>query len=427
MKKAVPEKKISKTKMDFAKELLGYSVAAGAALTIAHPIGAEVHYSGNQSILVDIDQSYEIDLDGDVNGELSDEFSFEFFIEDSGGANRFGISIQGLESGNNILFTTGPGPLFPKNAYRFAAYDSIQSIMPSIEWGASAVPNMVSFDEGYGNFVGVQGYIGVQFEITGAKHYGWIEYKGNADGTSGTILGWAYEKDAGVSISAGECLANTTYYLDKDGDGFGAGVPLDNQSDCVAPTHPDGDYILTGGDCDDNDPDEHPGQIWYLDSDGDGFGDGNPTTECEQPAGYALNDGDCDDTDPNEIPDQIWYRDVDVDGFGDPSSQSAPSCTKPPGYVADNTDCDDNNYDVKSSMTWYKDSDGDGFGDPSSPSPDLSCVPVAGFIVSDSSDCDDTTYNDTIEDCDDTLHQAGGGGSSSDDWYECFINTIKIK
>ena len=42
---------------------------------------------------------------------------------------------------------------------------------------------------------------------------------------------------------------------------------------------------------------------WYLDYDGDGFGDASqPYDGCDAPSGYVTNDNDCDDTDPDTWP-----------------------------------------------------------------------------------------------------------------------------
>ena len=49
-------------------------------------------------------------------------------------------------------------------------------------------------------------------------------------------------------------------------------------------------------DCDDADADEHPGQTWYADGDGDGFGNLSASqVSCLQPAGYVLDNTDCED------------------------------------------------------------------------------------------------------------------------------------
>ena len=54
---------------------------------------------------------------------------------------------------------------------------------------------------------------------------------------------------------------------------------------------------------------------WYLDGDGDGLGAGDPEPSCTQPDGYALNSGDCDDGEPRVRPglDEIVYNGLDDD------------------------------------------------------------------------------------------------------------------
>ncbi|MBN2495247.1 MAG: hypothetical protein JXR96_11685 [Deltaproteobacteria bacterium] len=75
----------------------------------------------------------------------------------------------------------------------------------------------------------------------------------------------------------------------------------------------DGDGIGAELDCDDLDDEVSEAGTWYLDEDGDGYGaDGQTTEACEQPDGYAARGGDnCPEVDN---PDQA---DSDGDGVGD--------------------------------------------------------------------------------------------------------------
>jgi hypothetical protein len=146
---------------------------------------------------------------------------------------------------------------------------------------------------------------------------------------------------------------------------------------------PDG-YLATAGDCDDDDPSVHPETddwcdgidqdcdgttdeddvIWYLDTDEDGYGGETGKVSCEPLEGHVLTSGDCDDGDPDIHPgvpdddcdeldddcdDQLdedsvlesWHYDLDGDTYGD-EGFSIESCSQPYlGMITEGTDCND--------------------------------------------------------------------------------------
>ena len=166
---------------------------------------------------------------------------------------------------------------------------------------------------------------------------------------------------------------------DNDGDGWGddgTGV-FDPGSDCDdtdSNVNPDTIEVCDGIDnnCDGRIDETTAGDAatWYLDADGDGFGDlANPTPDCSQPVGYVSNSLDCDDAaaavnpSATEVCDTIdnncdgqldedsaanaltWYLDSDGDLYGDAAFVRI-ACQPPTSYVADNTDCNDSSATV---------------------------------------------------------------------------------
>ena len=128
-----------------------------------------------------------------------------------------------------------------------------------------------------------------------------------------------------------------TWYRDEDGDGFGSSQSV---YQCSQPPR----YVLESGDCDDSDGDIGPGaaevcndkdddcdgevdedaadaSVWYVDTDGDGFGSPlDPRTACARPAGYADNADDCEDTlaEVNPGQDEVCGDGLDNDCDGAP-------------------------------------------------------------------------------------------------------------
>ncbi len=137
---------------------------------------------------------------------------------------------------------------------------------------------------------------------------------------------------------------------DRDGDN------ADNEDDC-APDDPTGDATVT----------------WFLDADGDGFGDvAAQVLVCEtatDPAGYVQTSTDCDDTDAEVHPDALEVCDDDD--------------------VDDDCDgvADDDDDEVSGQGTWYVDADGDGLGD--SGSPTSACDLPSGYAATGGDLCDD--------------------------------------
>ena len=136
----------------------------------------------------------------------------------------------------------------------------------------------------------------------------------------------------------------------------------------------DGTYLYADETCDPGDQncdgDDDAGAIdsneYWLDSDGDGFGAGSTEASCEPtaPSGYSTDGSDCDDASAERFPgapdvcgDNIdqdcdgmdgqsatvitWYQDADGDGFGDPSASVLSCGDAYEGYVTIATDCDD--------------------------------------------------------------------------------------
>ncbi|MCB9764220.1 MAG: hypothetical protein H6739_30895 [Alphaproteobacteria bacterium] len=153
-----------------------------------------------------------------------------------------------------------------------------------------------------------------------------------------------------------------TYYADSDGDGYGS--PDYTRQACEAPAG----YVSDSSDCDDSDASSYPGAIedcdqddddcdgtvdegatttYYLDLDGDGYGDDGYTAEaCSAPTSYYVTSGgDCDDADSDYNPGATAGcdgNDYDCDGLvdndGDGDGYSDISCG--------GLDCDDSDASI---------------------------------------------------------------------------------
>jgi hypothetical protein len=251
----------------------------------------------------------------------------------------------------------------------------------------------------------------------------------------------------------------TSFYADSDGDGYGnpdiltEGCELpegysNNGSDCDDgnnQSHPGADEICDGEDNNCNEEvDEDLNIDFYIDLDGDGFGnDDNIVSECQAELGLATIGGDCDDENAaispiaTEVCDEVdnncneeidegvqttYYLDFDTDGFGD-AQTTLMACTPAEGYVLNDDDCNDtdsqaypnavefcdntdNNCDgavdedsAIDTSVWYADFDNDGFGTPDSTY--NACTQPSNYSTNalDCNDGDDDINPNAVELC----------------------------
>ncbi len=175
----------------------------------------------------------------------------------------------------------------------------------------------------------------------------------------------------------GEGVDRQHYYLDADGDGYG-----DPAADggCLYQDR----YVPNADDCDDADATIVP--LMYRDSDGDGWGDSSDLLYgCTLEEGYTWESADCDDADA-ETGGPLWYRDADDDGDGAGDAVRA-TCRRPAGFVDNNRDCDDTTPLRNSSTIWYYNGDNDGYG--LSGDSQSSCEAPEGYGAFVGGDCDD--------------------------------------
>ncbi|MBX2927528.1 MAG: T9SS type A sorting domain-containing protein [Saprospiraceae bacterium] len=184
-------------------------------------------------------------------------------------------------------------------------------------------------------------------------------------------------------VNGGSSCVEQTWYIDADGDGYGdAAVSV---MACSAPTN----YVSNNTDCNDGDDSVHEPQLYYVDADGDGYGSTTTAMLCSStaPAGYATNNTDCNDGDDSVHEPQLYYVDADGDGYGSTTTAMLCSSTAPAGYATNNTDCNDSDDSVHEPQLYYVDGDGDGYGSTTTAMLCSSTAPVG--YATNNTDCND--------------------------------------
>ncbi|MCA9491956.1 MAG: putative metal-binding motif-containing protein, partial [Myxococcales bacterium] len=231
-----------------------------------------------------------------------------------------------------------------------------------------------------------------------------------------------------------DLLTFEDWWPDTDNDGYGDGAGTPVNACAPVPGH-----AISPDDCDDSNPNVHPGGTELTcnnleddcdpatpdrpDADGDGSSvcdDCDDNDPMRSPENVELCDGV--DNDCNNIPDDgitfvDYWPDQDEDGHGDPLGTPINTCTAPPQFYAGiDDDCDDsdpdnfpgnpevcdgadNDCDTAPDnglifVTWYPDVDGDTYGNALSPGVTTCDGPPAGIDrVANNGDCNDANPN----------------------------------
>ena len=187
-------------------KLLAYCAMAGGALLAAPPAEAAVVYSGVKNLALPTFNGKAVDLDNDGKADMRFVPHNLLYM----GVQSIGLSCMQDNSfvGNNV----GPSNIL------FGS-----SIVPALPWrqgkgilNAFYASSPTYISPPWGAFANTTGYIGMKFSSGGARHYGWIQYRGSVGSyygypiSTGTIIDWAYESTPETPIKAGQTTDPTT-------------------------------------------------------------------------------------------------------------------------------------------------------------------------------------------------------------------------
>ncbi len=186
---------------NWERKLATYVVAGGAVLAAADKAEAgPIVYSGIQNTPIGLGQTVALDL----NGDSVNDYSFSNSFSDAGDADPTNDSRElDLLSGSNFaatdtLFVAKLGPGVPLPGTQ--VFDDGTKIMANLNRNAPPIGPW---------FGAVDGYVGLQFDISGQLHYGWARLSVSGDpnvdtGLTATLHDWAYNTTPLESIATGQ-------------------------------------------------------------------------------------------------------------------------------------------------------------------------------------------------------------------------------
>ena len=162
-------------------------------------------------------QDYNIDLNGDGVFDLQhDSSGRSSFLRTSAGTRLLGLRqpFQGVSwyDSQPYPLTTGVS-IWEDSPTLFPQYGALSG-WQSHPMGTPGVASLhVRYNVGTsGSFLGIRGFLGIEFLIDGQVHYGWMDLD-NYNYFQTEIHGWAYESEPGKPIFAGSIPEPSTLLL----------------------------------------------------------------------------------------------------------------------------------------------------------------------------------------------------------------------
>ena len=218
-----------KTKKQLEKKLTGYSAAAGAAIAVgavggvADRVDATIIHTDHTAAPVDvfIGSTYPLDF-----ATLGDATDLKFIVTSFTGiyfnpSNSIIFSdyqtnsayVRGPNGASIATFNAGSALLLSGvssfiNAALFSAAITSATLAYTFTYSYKFGP-AATFTTSYsgsvngGAFGDNRGFLGVQFQIGGNTHFGWVDLEVDTDLGATRIYGWAYENLADTQIKVG--------------------------------------------------------------------------------------------------------------------------------------------------------------------------------------------------------------------------------
>ena len=176
------------TKNNLGKKLAKYGALSLAIAGVADATGQVIYTDVDPDFVGGLTDSFAIDFDGDAVDDVT-------ILQSNNGNYEL---VQANTINNNGVVANSNGYLYASNL----------SYGTPIDGALTFYSGGASFCAGGGYtgsaFCGTgEGYLGVQFHIGGALHFGWVRVD-IADSSNFTVLGYAYEATADGTIDAGD-------------------------------------------------------------------------------------------------------------------------------------------------------------------------------------------------------------------------------